>query len=92
MKIVLGLIVLSFGVFGITSLSSVVANKFLWPRWGRWKFPSNTSYMKQRRLQHANSELKDANLTLEQAVKMGLPKKILDDVIRKILVEQELKD
>ena len=93
MKIVLGLIVLSFCVFGITSLFIGKGQQVLVAKVGKVEISKQyLLHEVQRRLQAANRELKDISLTLEQAVKMGLPKKILDDLVRKILVEQELKD
>lgn len=93
MKILLGLIALSFGVFGITSLFIGRGQQVLVAKVGKVEISKQyLLHEVQQRLKNANQELKDINLTLEQAVKMGLAKKILDDLVRKILIEQELND
>jgi peptidyl-prolyl cis-trans isomerase D len=92
MKIILGLILLSFGIWGISGLFVGQGQQILVAKVGKVEISKqHLLHEVQRRLHAANKEMKGANLTLEQAIKMGIPAKILDDLVRKILVEQELK-
>jgi len=91
MKIILGLILLSFGVWGISGLFVGHGQQVLVAKVGKVEISKQyLLHEVQRRLQTANRELKNTSLTLEQAIKLGIPAKILDDLIRKILIEQEL--
>jgi peptidyl-prolyl cis-trans isomerase D len=92
MKIILGLILLSFGIWGISGLFVGQGQQILVAKVGKVEISKQyLLHEVQRRLHTANKEMKGANLTLEQAMKMGIPAKILDDIIRKKLVELELK-
>ncbi|MBM3610412.1 MAG: hypothetical protein FJX18_02660 [Alphaproteobacteria bacterium] len=90
-KILLGLIVLSFGVWGISGLFVGQGHQILVAKVGKVEISKQYFLHEvQKRIQAANREMKDANLTLEQAIKIGLTTKILDDMVRQHLVEQEL--
>ncbi len=93
MKIILGLILLSFGIWGISGLFVGQGQHILVAKVGKIEISKQQLLQEvQRRLQSANKELKGANLTLEHAMKLGIPAKILDDLIQKILIEQEVND
>lgn len=90
-KILLGLIVLSFGVWGVSGLFVGRGNQILVAKVGKVDISKQFFLHEiQKRLQAANREMKGVHLTLEQAVELGLPEKILDDLVRKSLLEQEL--
>lgn len=90
-KILLGLIILSFGIWGVSGLFVGRGQQILVAKIGSVEISKQYFLHEvQRRLQAANRDMKDANLTLDQAVKMGLTNKILDDMIRQHLIEQEL--
>jgi peptidyl-prolyl cis-trans isomerase D len=91
-KILLGLIILSFGIWGISGLFVGRGQQVLVAKVGQVEISKQYFLHEvQKRLQAANRDMKDANLTLEQAIKMGLTNKILDDMVRQYLIAEELQ-
>ena len=93
MKIVLGLIVASFGIWGISGLFTGKGTETLVASVGKTDISKRyLLHVLQRQVQAANQELKEANITLDQAIQMGLHTRLLDDLVKKALIEQEIND
>lgn len=91
-KIILGLIVVSFGVWGISGLFIGRGQQVLVAKVGDVEISKQYFvHLLQSRLRLANMQMKDTNLTLEQAIKLGVHEKLLDELVRQTLIEQEIR-
>ncbi len=94
MKIILGLILLSFGLWGISGIFAGRANQQIVAKVGEVQIGKDYFlHVLQQRVRDANKALKgSASFTLEQAISLGIHKVLLNEIISKTLLDIESKD
>lgn len=94
MKIILGLILLSFGLWGISGIFAGRANQQIVAKVGDVKIGKDYFlHVLQQRVREANKALKgSASFTLEQAIGLGIHKVLLNEIINKTLLDIESRD
>ncbi len=94
MKIILGLILLSFGLWGVSGIFAGHANQQIVAKVGDVKIGKEYFlHVLQQRVREANKALKGtASITVEQAISLGIHKVLLNEIVNKTILDIESRD